>query len=61
MPPAGTLPNGFNQAKFLSALDQNVELRGMRVVFYDGANMHVLRDGPPLCEVLSWDGNRPSC
>ena len=50
MPPAGTLPRGFNPQKFLSTLDQNAELRGMRVVFYDGAKLRVLREGPPLCE-----------
>jgi hypothetical protein len=50
MPPAGTLPNGFNEKNFLRTLDQNAELRGTRVVFYDGTKMHVLREGPPLCE-----------
>jgi hypothetical protein len=48
MPP--TLPKKFDHRKFLAVIDQNVELRGMRVVLYDGAKMRVLREGPPICE-----------
>jgi len=34
---------------FVKSLDQAQELRGIRVIFYDGFKMHVIRTGPPLC------------
>jgi hypothetical protein len=36
-------------AEFLRMLDRTQELRGIRVVFYDGYKMHVVRRGQPLC------------
>lgn len=44
-----TLPANFDASKFLAHIDENADLRGQRVVFYDGHNMHVLREGPLWC------------
>lgn len=35
--------------QFLRMLDNTKELAGIRVVFYDGFTMNVIREGPPLC------------
>lgn len=51
MPPKRQLPSNLDFEKFLEKIDQNVELRGMRVVFYDGDVMHIVREGPPMCAV----------
>jgi hypothetical protein len=45
------LPDDFNLAAFLDSVDRNTELRGMRVVYFDGFRMMVLREGPPICQV----------
>jgi hypothetical protein len=50
MAPKNTLPGNFDRKKFIEVIDGAVELRGMRVVFYDGRQLQVLREGPPLCE-----------
>lgn len=42
-------PPSFNQGVFFSRIDQHIELRGLRVVLYDGQHMHTLREGPLYC------------
>jgi hypothetical protein len=34
---------------FLAELDKSERLRGIRVVYWDGFQMFVIREGPPLC------------
>ena len=46
---AKVMPDDFDTAAFLTQIDRNVELRGIRVVYYDGNQLHVVREGPPLC------------
>lgn len=45
----GQLPANFSADQFLASIDKNVELHGLRVVFFDGQHMHMLREGPPWC------------
>lgn len=42
-------PLAFDLNAFLTKLDQHPNLRGGRVVYFDGFRMHVLREGPPYC------------
>jgi hypothetical protein len=51
MAPNNRLPSDIDFGKFLEIIDRNAELRGMRVVFYDGQELHVVREGPPMCAV----------
>lgn len=39
----------FKLVEFLGRIDQNPELRGMRVVYFDGLRIHIVRDGPQMC------------
>ncbi|MFT3925137.1 MAG: hypothetical protein QM778_21555 [Myxococcales bacterium] len=43
------LPDDFDFSAFLDSIDENWELRGMRVVYYDGYEMTIIREGPPWC------------
>jgi hypothetical protein len=45
------LPDDFDLAAFLKKVDSNCDLRGMRVVYFDGVRMIELREGPPYCGV----------
>ncbi len=45
------LPDDFDLSAFLWTLDKHPELRGTRVVYFDGAKMHELREGPAYCDV----------
>jgi hypothetical protein len=44
------LPRGFDVSHFIEEVDKRHDLRGGRVVFFDGATMSVLRMGPPVCQ-----------
>lgn len=39
----------LNLEQFLKAIDRNAELRGMRVIYFDGLHAYVVREGPPMC------------
>lgn len=39
----------FEPKSFLDVIDRDAQLRRMRVVFYDGSRMAVLREGPLYC------------
>jgi hypothetical protein len=43
------VPDSIDFQKFLEQIDRNAELRGMRVVYFDGDRMSVVREGPPIC------------
>jgi hypothetical protein len=43
------LPADFDWDAFLNTVDQDSNLRGSRVVFFDGYQMTVVREGPPYC------------
>ena len=45
------LPDDFDLRGFLESVDRNHELRGMRVVYFNGYSMIELREGLPYCEV----------
>lgn len=42
-------PLDIDVQAFFGALDKQPDLKGVRVVYFDGARMHVLREGPPYC------------
>lgn len=42
-------PRELDTRAFLAALNRSGELSGMRVVYYDGGRLTVLREGPPVC------------
>jgi len=44
------IPKDLDIDKFIRSIDENVELKGLRVVFFDGQQMEVLREGPPVCD-----------
>jgi hypothetical protein len=46
-----SLPDDFKLDAFLASLDEHPDLRGMRVVYFDGAEIVELREGPPYCAV----------
>jgi hypothetical protein len=44
-----TAINAISIETFLQAVDRAPDLRGIRVVYFDGMRLHVLREGPPSC------------
>jgi hypothetical protein len=44
------IPKGFKTDAFLQQLDKTRDLCGVRVVYFDGAIMSILRDGPPISQ-----------
>lgn len=44
------LPKGFNKTLFLQELDKRRDLCGVRVVYFDGAIMSIVREGPTICQ-----------
>lgn len=42
-------PLNIDLPAFYAVLDKQPDLKGVRVVYFDGVRMHVLRDGPPYC------------
>ncbi len=42
-------PLNIHLQAFYAALDKQPDLKGVRVVYFDGARMHMLREGPPYC------------
>lgn len=43
------LPAQFDLNAFLDGVDRDPQLRGVRVVYFDGYGVTILRDGPPYC------------
>jgi len=43
------LPPGFRLDSFLERVDQDPDLRGARVIYFDGQGITVLREGPVYC------------
>lgn len=53
------IPKGFDLAIFLTEIDKRSDLRGARVIYYDGAVMSVLREGPRAMRRGSSRGGHP--
>lgn len=43
------LPADIDFSRFLSAIDEHPDLKDVRVVYFDGAEMMSVREGPPAC------------
>jgi hypothetical protein len=43
-------PKGFKTEMFLKELDKRRDLCGVKVVYFDGATMSTLREGPPISQ-----------
>ena len=43
------LPKDFDFGAFLRKIDQNAEIRDMRVVYFNGSEIVVVREGPRVC------------
>jgi hypothetical protein len=43
------LPSDFDFDAFLKATDRNPETKGMRVIYSDGSEIVIVREGPPVC------------
>lgn len=45
-----SVPPGLDLGVFFAELDKRKDVRGARVVYFDGVKMSVLRSGPPVCQ-----------